>query len=254
MLLERFYKQLAIPDSCFLGKRVYKKQFYDNASLSKADQQRFSEQIDTVQWRYTLKPVTINIPKYIDEQREYLEIALLQVNLKGVIPSDSQRSKLADIIQRAIPYPLVLVFVHEQQIAIQLAYKRINQADNSRLTLERSFDTGWINLHQPEVLQQDFLNDFAISHCRFNNLYQCYQDLVQRVVALNCAGYTGSYRLSTDTEDNRQARLDQLRNHQQQLAQLRSELKKETRFNYKVELNMHIKQLDQTIQALKTQL
>ena len=254
MTLNDFYQHLAIPDSCLLGKRIYKKQFYEHASLSKSDQLAFSEQIDTVEWRYTLKPTTINIPNYVDDQREYLEVAILQINLKGKAPTDSQRAKLADIIQRAIPYPLILFFVHEQSLALHMAYKRINQADNRKLTIERSYDSGWLNLDQPERHQQDFLDDFMITRCRFSHLYHCYQDLVSRIIALNCADITGQYQRSDQSEQDRQTALDQLRRCQQQCAQLHSELKKETQFNHKVELNMQIKQLDQQIQTLKTQL
>ncbi len=254
MELKRFYQQLAIPDRCYIGKRVYKKLIFNNVHLSKSEQQRFSEQVDHIELLYNLTPDTLNIPSYSDSQREYLEIEVLQINVKGESVTDRQRGKLADIIQRAIPYPLLLIFVCDHQIAIHMAYKRINLADSSRLTLERSFDTGWLNLKQPDTCQQDFLADFALTHCRFHNLYQCYQDLVQRVIALNCAQFTGQYRNTPLVDGDRQEQLDQLHLHQQTLAQLRTDLKKETRFNHKVELNMQIKKLDQQINVLKTQL
>lgn len=254
MNLKGFYQQLAIPDNCYRGKRIYKKLLYDNSQLSKSDQQRFSEQVDTLECRYMLDSSTLNIPKYVDELREYLEIAVIQVNLKSKQLSDSHRAKLAEILQRAIPYPLVLLFVYEQKIAVQLACKRINQADKSKLTLERGFDTGWIDLQQPESHQQAFLSDFVITHCSTTNLYKLYQDLVNRIVALNCAEISGQYQPSKNTAQTRQAKLDQFRSHQQQVSQLRTELNSETRFNRKVELNMQIKQLEKHLQSLKQQL
>ena len=225
MTLDDVYQQLAIPDSCLLKQRIYKKQFYNNTPLNKADQQRFSELVDTVEWRYTLKPGTINIPKYVDQHREYLEIALLQVNLKKQPATASQQGKLAEMIQRAIPYPLILVFVWQEHIAIQLAHKRINLADSSKLTLERLFDTGWLNLSQLSPCQHAFLDDFVLLRCSYLDLYHCYQDLVRRVVALNCADFSGHYHLSEGAEGEQQTRLDRLRSHQQQLALLRAELK-----------------------------
>ena len=254
MTLNDFYQQLAIPDSCQLQQRIYKKQLFSNVAFSKSDQKRINEQIDTLALRYSLSPETINISRYEDSQREYLEIALLQITLKKLTNTEKQQAKLAELIQKAIPYPTILVFVRESQIAISLAHKRINLADSSKLTLERSFDTGWLDLSQLTLYQQAFLADFALPRCSFINFYQCYQDLVRRVVALNCADLTGHYTLTNDTESDRQTRLDELRSHQQQVSLLRAELKQETRFNHKVELNMQIKRLDQQIQTLKTQL
>ena len=255
MTLKDFYQQLAIPDSCYLDRRIYKKQFYDNAQLSKTDQQHFSNRIDTIEWRYTLKPATINIPKYVDDQREYLEIALLQVTLKGEAPTASQRTRLAEIIQRAIPYPLMLVFVQgNHTLALQLAYKRINQADPGKMTIEESFDSGWIDLHQLSDHQQSFLDDFIVTHCRFTDLYQFYQDLVSRIIALNCDRLSGYYSLTGETAPQRQEQLEEINSLQQQIMRLRTALKKETQFNRKVELNIQIKQLDQKIQSLQSQL
>lgn len=254
MTLNDFYRQLAIPDRCVLHQRIYKKQLYKNTAFSKNDQKRIGEQIGTIELRYTLNPDTINISRYVDPQREYLEIAILQINLKKPTETDKQQTKLAELIQKAIPYPIILVFVWESQIAISLAHKRINLADSSKLTLECSFDTGWLNLSQLSLYQQAFLANFSLPRCSFINFYQCYQDLVRRVVALNCAAFSGHYALSNDAEGERQARLDQLRSHLQQVMQCRAELKQETRFNHKVELNMQIKRLDQQIQTLKTQL
>ena len=63
MTLEQFYQNMAVPEACALGKRIYKKQFYENGQLNAADKKAFVEDIEGIEWRYTLKPSTINIPK-----------------------------------------------------------------------------------------------------------------------------------------------------------------------------------------------
>ena len=103
------YDYMAIPDSCYLRKRIYKKLFHENAKLSATDKRAFREDIDTITWQYTLKPSTIPIKPYTDKEQEYIEIAIIQVNLRA----QRHTERIAEIIHRSIPYPLVVVFAYE---------------------------------------------------------------------------------------------------------------------------------------------
>ena len=100
-MIEALYEIMMIPESCRLGKRVYKRLFNENAKLSATDKKALRDDVDTILWQYTFKPTTIPIQTYEDEQREYHEVALLQVNLK----QDKRVNRLCEIIHRAIPYP-----------------------------------------------------------------------------------------------------------------------------------------------------
>ena len=51
----------------------------------------------------------------------------------------------AEVVQRAIPYPLVIVFEYEQSLDISLADKRINRADSSKLTVAHFYESGWLS-------------------------------------------------------------------------------------------------------------
>ena len=94
-MIEALYAKMMIPESCRLGKRVFKKLFHDNAKLSSADKKALADDVDTILWQYTFKPTTIPIQPYEDDQREYLEIALLQVNLKQT----GRVKRLAEIVR-----------------------------------------------------------------------------------------------------------------------------------------------------------
>ena len=251
-LIADFYARLALPQQTYLGARIYKKQLLENAELKSTDRKWVNEDIDTVEWRHTLKPATTTIPRYDDAEREYIEIALLHITLKS--PTHSKR--LGEVIQRAIPYPLVLVFEHDGGLAINLADKRISRGDSSKLTVEQFFDTGWLlpdNLGQNE---QEFFADFTASHCSHQHLYAFYQDLIRRVVALETARHTGQYQPSASiaADQQRQTRLQALRELQQRLVNLNAALKTETQFNRKLEFNLQIKQLKQQMQQLTGQL
>jgi hypothetical protein len=55
------YEHLALPEAAYLGKRVYKKLFFENAELSAADRRAFTDDVETVTWQYTLKPSTLPV-------------------------------------------------------------------------------------------------------------------------------------------------------------------------------------------------
>ena len=102
MTLEQFYQNMAVPENCALGKRIYKKQFYENGQLNAADKKAFAEDIEGIEWRYTLKPATMNISRFEDDTHEYLEIAILQVLLTAI----ERTARIAAAMQKAIPYPV----------------------------------------------------------------------------------------------------------------------------------------------------
>ena len=252
--IKAFYDNLAVPDSCQLSKRLFKKQFYDNGQLNATDKKAFAEDIDNIAWRYTLKPSTINIPRFEDENVEYLEVAILQVTLT----SGKRHKRIAEVMQKAIPYPLLIVFVWvddtDEQLALNAADKRINRADSNKIVVETNHDTGWINLRQLKPWQEAFLLDFQITNFSYRNFYAFYQHMVQRIIALNCAKHTGCYVMGSDDNAMKSNTLEGLRRIDQlqlEKTELRNKLKKEKNMGTQVQLNMQVKQIADCIETIK---
>ncbi|WP_366555344.1 DUF4391 domain-containing protein [Aquibaculum sediminis] len=254
--LDQFYDNLSLPDACVLSKRLFKKQFYQHGQLGAADKKAFVEDIDGIEWRYTIKPSTINIPKHENDTLEYLEIAILQV----VLTAAERHLRIAAVIQKAIPYPLLIVFVCGSRLAITATDKRINRADANKIVAEGSYDTGWIDLTAPDAAQTAFLNDFRVTKFSYRNLYDFYQDAVARIIALNCAVHTGRYALQAEadkTPKGKTERLEALRQIEkfhQERSELRNKLKKEKNLGTQVSLNTRIKQLSDRIEAARNKL
>lgn len=252
-MIEAFLKRLDIPDSCALNKRVFKKLFEENVRLDVTDKKALKEDVQDIRWLYTLKPTTINIPRYVDEQRDYPEVAILLVTLA----TTTRFKRIADFMQRAIPYPLVLFFAHESSLALCLADKRINQADKEKLVVETSFETAWIDLNSPTTIQRQFLDDLSIRKLSFLHFYTLYQGLCARVVALNCASHSGHYVVPMEEGTNLQDRVSLLRELQkleQTQAELRNRLKKETQIGRQIALNAEIHQIAVLMEQLKQNL
>lgn len=266
-----FYEKLAIPDSCYLGKRIFKKLFYEKTQLNATDKKSFSNDIEAIEWRYTLKPETINISRYEDDDREYFEVAVIQVTLK----EPKRYKRIAQIMQRAIPYPLLIVFRHESAIALSVAAKRINRADREKILAEELQETSWLIPAALTDYEKEFLEKIAITNFSYNNYYEFYTDLTDRIIALNCAVHTGRYSLTigdaTNTEsaekigdyDNirnpkwtntRLNLLLELEKLQQEKTELRNRLKKEKNMGTQVQLNTKVKKLSDRIKAITSRL
>jgi len=239
---------MAIPESCHLGKRVYKKLFFENAQLGVTDKKAFQEDIDSVTWQYTLKPKTIPVSPYDDQEREYHEVAILQVNLR-----QSRRYKrIAEVIHRAIPYPLALVFVHENAIAVSLAHKRFSQAEREKIVVDEFFFTDWIDPNVSTNGEAEFLDSLNFEQLPQMDFFSLYSGLVDRVIALDCARLTGQFRLESavDRQYRRRKRLQACHQLERQIAELRARINAETQFNRKVELNTKIKRLEKHLVRL----
>jgi len=173
-----FFSKLEIPDSCYLGKRIFKKLFYENTKLNVTDKKAFTNDIEEIEWTYTLKPETINIQRYEDDEHEYFEIAIIQVKLK----ENFRYKRIGEIIQRAIPYPVIIIFRYDLSIALNLALKRINRADQNKIMVKKFHYTDWINLENLLAYEITFLENLAIKTFSYNNFYEWYADFLQSVV------------------------------------------------------------------------
>lgn len=253
-MIDVLYKSMSIPEECFLGKRIYKKFFYENVKLGVTDKKAFREDIDNIIWQYTLKPTTISIRSFKNDQREYLEIAVLQVNLKTM----NRAKRIAEIVHRAIPYPVFLVFSKENNCALSIAHKRFSQAEADAIVAEDFQLTDWINLSEPAEIQKEFLRSMSLSEMPHTHYFALYSAMMARITALNCARFTSVYRIEEDTKyrEEQKELLETCRVMEGQIATYKVAVKKEMQFNRKVELNMELKKaekkLDDTIMSFCT--
>ena len=228
------YSFLNIPDSCFIGSTIYKKLFYENANLSSSDKYLFSDIIDKIVWLYCLKPETINVQAYMDEVREYPEIEVIEV----IVNKDYGLNRIAEIIMRAIPYPMLLIFKHEDKRRFYVAHQRTSQSDSSKNTIEEFISTDWLGKDSALFTKLD------IKQMRFTNLYTLYSDIVDAISIYNISAIMPTNDKITGAEARElSAKVEDI---EQKIANLRSKLKRETQFNRRMELNIEIKRLEKT--------
>lgn len=226
------YEFFNIPRSCGVKNTIFKKLFYENADLSVADRTLFTDAIKKVTWLYCLKPDTINIQPYKDDIREYDEVEFIEVDLN----EDRRINRMAEIIMKTIPYPMALIFRLNHKLKLYVAHQRINLNDNSKNTVEELISTEWIDKNSLLFEKLD------IQKMRFSNLYALYSDIVDAVSI-----YNASALIATDpdlTGEEARKLTAEIEGLEKQIALLKSNLKKETQFNKKMELNIELKKLN----------
>lgn len=149
--------------------------FQEHADTDAKDKKALKDDVDKIRWLYTLKPSTINIAPFSDDLRDYGELAFLHVELSNTKSAE----RIGQLINRAIPYPLVIFFVHaenkgtegtgdsdsnvrekqhdKEQLAICPADKRINRADQAKWVIEELQLSPWLGLGCKTQSEQAFL-------------------------------------------------------------------------------------------------
>jgi hypothetical protein len=107
---------LALPASCRVDQRVPKKMLVENGAPTSADKRLINDSIEEIQWLAALKPNTVGVIEYRDDEREYLEVAVLCVTARHAPLGDGASAtkkpvnitRLAELVHRAVPYPVLL--------------------------------------------------------------------------------------------------------------------------------------------------
>lgn len=256
---------LALPSSCRVDQRVPKKMLIENGAPTAADKRLLNDAIEGIQWVAALKPNTVGVPDYRDEEREYLEVAVLSIATRGAHAAvDAEGSaaaakpvnttRLAELVHRAVPYPLLLLLATPQGLFLSMAHKRWAQNEAGKVVLDGDMTTvdttGDLSLGHP------FLQAFALSRQPQATLLALYQGWLDCLTALQAARYTGTFK-AIDDPAQAAARREALRECQrleQESARLRTLATKEKQMAKQVDLNLALKRVQAGLLAARQQL
>lgn len=221
---------------------IFKKIFYEEGGLNKSEMKIFTDNIDKITLLFSFTEDNMNIKPYIDEDREYDEIAIIQV----AINDKSKSGKIGEIIQRTIQYPIVILFTMGDEVQINVATKIINKSDESKNVVEKTIRTHWINKSNLTKIEKDFFKSLDMKELSFANFHRFYMDIFDRVFMLNTAAYTKDYNilLIKDIEKIKEIQ-NKINIIELTLDQLRKKIKKEDNFSRKVNLNIKIKTIEE---------
>lgn len=243
---------LELPAQALVEQRVPKKLLVENGAPTAADRRAINDGIEALWWVAALKPTTVGVPDYRDEAREYLEIAVLRLELRDRAKS----GRLVELIHRAIPYPLLLIAEEGGGTSLSLAHKRWSQGEADKTVLDGELIAVDWDDSLGDALQRDFCQHLALGRQPRSSLYALYQGWMDTALALAAGQVTGVFTLPASPVQAaaRRHALDEYARLAVEIARLRAVAAKTKQMARQVELNLEIRRLQTALSAAKAQL
>jgi len=244
MKLEELVAALDLPSSCRVDQRVPKKLLIENAAMTPKDKRQINECIEGIQWLAALKPNSVGVAEYRDNVREYLEIAILIVTCKETDGKTFNIVRLVELLHRAIPYPMLLLFQWEQKIMLSTGHKRMAQNEAGKVILDGNI----VAVTLPEdalttPVEIAFKQALALRQQPQATLYTLYQGWMDILYALLVARITSTFIVAESPEqaDYRRQALEDYKGLESEAARLRAKAMKEKQLSTQVELNLALR-------------
>lgn len=176
--LERLVGAFALPPGP-APRRVPKASLSDNAPTA-ADKRLIDAKLVRMDWVAAINPATAGIAAATVDGLEVGTINVLVARTREAIPS-----RLAEIIHRAIPQPVVLIHADDAPdapAAVSLGSKRAAEREAGRVVVSALHETGALT-----VDDHGFLTAVALPQLPSTDLGALYGGLIERVEALSAA-------------------------------------------------------------------
>lgn len=249
--MDKFYEKLNISENCLTNQTIFKKTFLESVDLLASDKKLINDHIRKVVWKYCLKSDNTNISVYKDDEREYYEIEIIEVQLNET----NKVKRIAEIIMRAIPYPILLVFTKDTKIQLVTGDMRKNLSDNSKVTVDNFVYTDWFEIESDNPFVEKLLTDLNFKQLNFTNFYLMYRDLEAKLNNFNIAKLKDTVEVpahSNVSDTDRKNFYNEIKSIDIKIESIQKQLKKNSPLNEKVEASVNIKALkDRKEQLLK---
>ena len=211
---------LKLPTSTIVDKIVPKNSFDEYATTKQ--KKLLTSFVARIKWLHKLSNQTVNL-----QGKEVIEIQVFELELK----EQTNINELLLLINRVIPYPILFVIRHNEEIMYSISKKHTHPTNENQAVVDWTFSTSWKN-----VLEDEF--EISLS----NSLDSVFQDICFKISGKN---------------QGKEKDIETLIAKEQQLKQLNSEIEKTQKaidkcrqFNKRVELNQKL----QLILKLKNEL
>ena len=214
---------IGLPKRTEFNKRIPKKKFYENLSVTPALKRVFIDQIKTIYWRNKIAVTTMNLAA----GDRVTEIEVFEVNLTAQQLDETVLRQ----IDKEIPYHILFLLEYGGRYQAWTAYKEETASGSNAFKVSTYYHTDWV----PEA-------ELPL-HVEGLTMDAVYESFVRQIAgeALRSDGAAESLKESVE----RDARRQEL---QKQIAALQSKLRKEKQFNRQVEINAEIKKLKKDLE------
>jgi hypothetical protein len=251
--MENLNSILQLPLRCLLNKKITKAFFKRNFELTPKEKALLDDAsvITSMDWLASISPSSANINLYSDEDFSYEEVQIIIVSSEAT-NFEKSYFNITHLIQKYIPYPILLCIWSGNNFVLNTCDKKINQNDSTKRTIDKRYFTGIIDIDNETTEQKAFVNSLGFSKLDKTDLKTFYDSYTQRIVALQAAQISGSFipRTLVRTKDDME-NLEKIETLQKEITILQNQAKKETQLNQRIEMNTQLQLKRKQIEQLK---
>lgn len=183
---------LEVPSDCVVDSVIPKKEVFEAADLKNKDKKIFTDLIKQIKWCYNFTEDNIRVERYVDEKRIYDEVELININLKydnvhkidvDKFKEDAKIDRIADIVMRFIPYPIILTMQYDKELKFYTAHIRESKADYNKIVIDgKILSTNWIDIDNLSEIEDDFISKIQFDNLDRIDFYSFYNSYFEAIV------------------------------------------------------------------------
>lgn len=209
---------IELPKSTEFNKRIPKKKFFENLTVSASLKQSFVDQIKTIYWRNKIAASTVNIAEGNNvEEIEVFEIKLTGENIdEGILKQ----------MDKEIPYHILFLLEFDGKYQAWIGYKEEAQSGSNAFKVNNYYHTKWLQLNELPVKMEGLSIDVV------------YENFVRQIAG----GQLGESNSSESLKDSVERDLKK-QTLEKEINNLQKKIRKEKQLNVQMKLNERLKRL-----------
>ena len=249
---------MEVPRDCIVNSAIPKKQIFESAELKNKDKRIFTDLVKQIKWCYNFTEDNIRVSKYSDDIRNYNEVEVINITLKydnvhkidiGKFKEDDDIDRIADIIMRFIPYPIILTIQYDNELKFYSAHIRESKADYTKIVIdEKILSTNWMNLDHLSEIEDDFISKIQFDNLDRADFYSFYNSYFEAVVQHDGAMMAGG-TVNLSVKEIKEI-YDEISILDTKIKDIEKEISNEDNFNSKMELNIKAHEFKQEKEIL----
>ena len=248
---------LQLPESCIVNTKLTKAFFKRNFDLTLSERKLLDDfsTVISLDLLASIKTTNSNIPAFADELMQYIEVLVIAVQTSDE-EFDKSKIKIAELVQKYIPYPILLCVYSDKAFILNTCDKRINRNETNKRTIENSYYSPVIAIDTSNESQLTFLQSLAFSGLENQNLKTLYDNYTARIIALQTASeLTGDFQIRKNEQSKQDVLLlEEITLLQSEIVSLQNQIKKETQLNIQIDTNNLIQLKRKQIKELQHKL
>jgi hypothetical protein len=253
---QHFFHILELPERCILQKRLTKAFFLKHFTLTATEKKLLNEGIEQMDWLASIKAT--HIPAYISETHSYEEVQVIAVQLRASSASgrvEKAGTKVAELLQKYLPYHLLIFVYDAENYLVNVCTKRINQNDANKRTLEANITSPVLSLLYADAPTKAFHEALHFAQLDKSDLRTLYASYMQAVVQCRAAAITGNFHKRPHVRSEQDlATLQRIDALEAEIYALQAKVKKDQALREQVALNVDIQQRRDEVEVLRKSL